>query len=84
MTGEIAGVKLYIPIWFYSNRMAQNVIITKKALYIPIWFYSNFSLAGSPINTQLLYIPIWFYSNAATTVNVITPIKTLHSNLVLF
>ena len=34
-------IKLYIPIWFYSNVQSVSLYLCLKNLYIPIWFYSN-------------------------------------------
>ena len=58
--------RLYIPIWFYSNRGAILLLTFALLLYIPIWFYSNGYLKILSYWLRLLYIPIWFYSNIAS------------------
>ena len=57
-------LKLYIPIWFYSNFIAPPTQCRFTTLYIPIWFYSNNVHIIVFHNIAILYIPIWFYSNA--------------------
>ena len=34
-------MSLYIPIWFYSNKIPLHPLSRAVKLYIPIWFYSN-------------------------------------------
>ena len=56
----LLSLKLYIPIWFYSNDDATEEEIDKLALYIPIWFYSNlpvvadFTRAYLPLHSNLV------------------------------
>ena len=54
---------LYIPIWFYSNKISCQHCPQSWLLYIPIWFYSNTTKGRRLQSMYVLYIPIWFYSN---------------------
>ena len=38
-------MRLYIPIWLYSNNITQIKRTLEKSLYIPIWLYSNLFLS---------------------------------------
>ena len=56
-------IKLYIPLWFYSNDDYIHRNTAFESLYIPLWFYSNADPTAERSWTDHLYIPLWFYSN---------------------
>ena len=54
---------IYIPIWFYFNKIYSIPSIYFYFIYIPIWFYFNYSKRLKFTEDKKIYIPIWFYFN---------------------
>ena len=58
-------VKLYIPIWLYSNNLEKNYLsVCQNPLHSNLVIFKFHFFIFVNFNTQL-YIPIWLYSNSS-------------------
>ena len=76
-------IKLYIPLWLYSNVASCRGITQVSALYIPFWLYSNnigqaVDLVKDYFTFHSGYIPM------ASDTPIISHKLPLHSILVIF
>ncbi len=76
-------VKIYIPLWFYSNCIIKVSVKIGNVIYIPLWFYSNADYYIKLKADSRIYIPLWFYSNLDVILTIYLR-KNLHSTMVLF
>ena len=76
-------IKLYIPIWLYSNFTLRTTSISIVLLYIPIWLYSN--CMGNNLICRVIRFTFQsgYIQMSLEDAEQITD-TALHSNLVIF